>query len=153
MQIARVCGKTWLVLCRQSIQSLSVSWRSVLCAKQRLLLWLCLIDAFLPHWCAQVKSVEEQYSSHMRQLEMQLEEALQQQQQAEAAAAAAVVAAAAAAGDGSSHSTCYLPAIDTSSAAEKTLQLLDKLLLVRMVEQCSAHECRESTSELSGVDP
>ncbi|WIA11311.1 hypothetical protein OEZ85_011434 [Tetradesmus obliquus] len=86
----------------------------------------------------QVKSVEEQYSSHMRQLEVQLEEALQQQQQAEAAAAAAeaaaaeaaaVAAAAAAAGDSSGLNACYLPAIDTSSAAEKTLQLLDKLLL------------------------
>jgi hypothetical protein len=91
-------------------------------------------------FCAQVKSVEEQYSSHMRQLELQLEEALQQQQQAEAAAAAAeaaaaeaAAAAAAAAGavDGSGHGTRYLPAIDTSSAAEKTLQLLDKLMMVR----------------------
>jgi regulator of protease activity HflC (stomatin/prohibitin superfamily) len=93
--------------------------------------------------CAQVESVEEQYSSHMRQLEAQLEEALQQQQQAEAAAAAAeaaaaeaaavaaAAAAAVAAGDGSGHGWRYLPAIDTSSAAERTLQLLDKLLLVR----------------------
>jgi hypothetical protein len=74
----------------------------------------------------------------MRQLEAQLEEALQQQQQAEAAAAAAeaaaavaaAAAAAVAAGDGSGHGLRYLPAIDTSSAAERTLQLLDKLLLV-----------------------
>lgn len=98
----------------------------------------------------QVKSVEEQYSSHMRQLEVQLEEALQQQQQAEAAAAAAeaaaaeaaaVAAAAAAAGDSSGLNACYLPAIDTSSAAEKTLQLLDKLLLVRLVAAAHVMQC------------
>lgn len=90
----------------------------------------------------QVKAVEEEYSNQMRHLETQLEEALLQQQQAEAAAAEAeAAAAAAAAAVAASHRMAahQLPAFDTSSAAEKTLQLLDKLLNVswlQLVQPC-----------------
>lgn len=80
----------------------------------------------------QVKAVEEEYSNHMRHLETQLEEALLQQQQAEAAAAQAAAAAAAAANVPASSVANSLPAFDTSSAAEKTLQLLDRLLNVSL---------------------
>jgi hypothetical protein len=86
----------------------------------------------------QVKAVEEEYSSQMQQLEAQLEQALLQQQlqQEEAAhhlqqATAAAAAAATAAAQQHHGRRLPLPAIDTSSAAEKVLLLLNKLSQVR----------------------
>lgn len=69
----------------------------------------------------QVKALEEQYSQHMQQLESQLEEARKQQQQAEIVA-----------WRGTATLDPGLPdnAFTTSSAAQMTLQLLEKLLNV-----------------------
>lgn len=87
-----------------------------------------------PHH-SQVKEVEAQYSSMMRQLEAQLDAALAGQ-----AAAGAAVGAGAAASDthgGASAAEAPAaapagpdPAIDTCSAAEKALQLLERLMQV-----------------------
>ena len=69
--------------------------------------------------CIQVKAEEQKYSTQMRQLESQLEAALLAAEQQQP------------------HADTDMPLIDVDSAAEKTLQLLDRMLQVReMLTAC-----------------